>query len=452
MSTRDTLNIPEKTTTHPRYDAYKDSGVEWLGEIPESWQAIRLRFLLVTSPSKSEVKGRDPETEVSFVPMEAVGEEGGLDLSETKPIEGVIDGYTYFRDGDVVVAKITPCFENGKGALATGLQSGVGFGTTELHVLRPGDHLEARFLFYATMSHPFRKIGESTMYGAGGQQRVSDDFIQNLNWPIPPLPEQRAIAAYLDRETERIDALVAKKERLIELLEEKRTALISHAVTKGLDDDAEMKDSGVEWLDEIPAGWETRKVKYAASIQRGVFSHRPRNDPRLYEGDHPFIQTGDIAGAGKFIDSYEQTLNDEGLMVSRKFPSGTLVMTIAANIGDLAITKFAACFPDSIVSMTPNPDLSQEYLYYVLTAMRDSLRKASVANTQLNLNVERIGNLYMTVPPRNEQRRIVATLNDETVILDRLASKVRDGIDRLKEYRTALVSSAVTGRIDVRGD
>ena len=201
---------------HVRYDAYKDSCVDWLGEILESWHTARLRFLLETSPSKTEIRNRNPETEVSFVPMESVGEGGGLDLSETKPLEDFISGYTYFRDQDVLVAKITPCFENGKGALARDLENGVGFGTTELHVLRPGDNLDARFLFYTTMSHPFRKMGESTMYGAGGQKRVSDDFIQNLRWPI---------AAYLDRETKRIDALVDKIRDGIDRLKEYRTAV-----------------------------------------------------------------------------------------------------------------------------------------------------------------------------------------------------------------------------------
>ncbi|WP_022836396.1 restriction endonuclease subunit S [Salisaeta longa] len=213
----------------------QDSGVEWLEKIPESWSTARLRFLLETSPSKTEVKDWDPETEVSFVPMESVGEGGGLDLSETKPLEDVVSGYTYFRNQDVLVAKITPCFENGKGALARDLENGVGFGTTELHVLRPGDNLDARFLFYTTMSHPFRKMGESTMYGAGGQKRVSDDFIQNLRWPIPPLAEQRAIATYLDRETARIDALVDKIRDGIARLKEYRTALVSAAVTGRID-------------------------------------------------------------------------------------------------------------------------------------------------------------------------------------------------------------------------
>ena len=148
-------------------------------------------------------------------------------------------------------------------------------------------------------------------------------------------------------------------------LAEKRTALISHAVTKGLDPSVPMKDSGVEWLGEIPTHWNAKKVKYFATILRGKFSHRPRNDPRFYGGEYPFVQTGDVANAEKYIKKYSQTLNDEGLKVSKEFPSGTLVMTIAANIGDMAILNFDACFPDSIVGFVPRDDVNLNFLYYM---------------------------------------------------------------------------------------
>ncbi|NLE57272.1 MAG: restriction endonuclease subunit S, partial [Planctomycetes bacterium] len=117
--------------------------------------------------------------------MEAVHEYGGLTLDQTRPLAEVATGYTYFRDGDVLAAKITPCFENGKGSIADGLVNGIGFGTTELHVLRPWAELDRRFLFYATISHPFRHLGAAEMYGAGGQKRVPDDFIRDFRQPVP---------------------------------------------------------------------------------------------------------------------------------------------------------------------------------------------------------------------------------------------------------------------------
>ena len=242
------------------YPAYKDSGVDWLGEIPAHWEVKRLKLAADFNPPASEVRGLPADTDVSFVPMEAVGEYGGIDLSRNKLLAEVAAGYTYFRDGDVVVAKITPCFENGKGALAERLTNDIAFGTTELHVFRAKSKIDRRFLFYVTLGDAFRRLGEADMYGAGGQKRVSESFFKNFKHPLPPQAEQRAIAAFLDRETARIDALVAKKGRLIELLQEKRTALITRAVTKGLDPKVPMKDSGVEWLGSIPAHWEAKAL------------------------------------------------------------------------------------------------------------------------------------------------------------------------------------------------
>ena len=213
----------------------KDSGIEWLGKIPKHWEIKRLKYVTDLNPKASEGRKLDSAMEVSFVHMESVGEYGGLDLSLTKDLADVGDGYTYFADGDVLVAKITPCFENGKGSLAEGLVNGVAFGTTELHVLRCGPELDNWFAFHLTLTDVFRKLGEAEMYGAGGQKRVPESFITNLKYPIPPLPDQRAIAAFLDQESAKIDALAAKVEEAVARLKELRVALVSAAVTGRID-------------------------------------------------------------------------------------------------------------------------------------------------------------------------------------------------------------------------
>jgi type I restriction enzyme S subunit len=171
-----------------------------------------------------------PELEVSFIPMEAVSEEGNVDLSITKPIEEVIDGYTYFRDYDVVIAKITPCYENGKGAIMNNLTNGVGFGTTEFHVLRSSD-IDSKYLYLITRIYPFRAFGEVNMKGAAGQKRVPEDFIKDFSLGLPKIDEQKQIVAFLDRETAKIDEMVKKTELQIEKLQEYRQALITSAVT-----------------------------------------------------------------------------------------------------------------------------------------------------------------------------------------------------------------------------
>ena len=436
----------------PRYEKYKDSGIEWLSEVPSHWNTKRLRFALQLNPSRGEVSDVDRDTEVQFLPMEAVGEDGTLVLERTRPLREVDTGYTYFRNGDVTIAKITPCFENGKGAVMWDLFGGFGFGTTELIVARPlFKETSADYLHLLFTSSPFRKLGEAAMYGAGGQKRVPDDFVRNFAISFPPLPEQRTIAAFLDHETGKIDALVAEQEKLIGLLKEKRQAVISHAVTKGLDPNARMKDSGLEWLGEVPEGWEVKCIRYFAEVLRGKFTHRPRNDPDFYDGEYPFIQTGDITGTSKFITGYKQTLNERGIAVSKEFPKGTLVMAIAANIGDVAILNFPAYFPDSIVGLVPKKDVDLNFLYFLMIAMKQPMLRNATISTQMNLNTDQICSLIAACPSRSEQKEIIGFLNNETAKIDALIEEAKKAIELMKERRTALISAAVTGKIDVRG-
>ena len=214
----------------------KDSGVEWLGEVPAHWEVKRLRNVATLNPSKSEMAHLPRDTEVSFLPMEAIGEDGALNLDRTRPIGEVESGYTYFREEDVTIAKITPCFENGKGAVMRRLHNGHGFGTTELIVARPSDgKVASGYLHLLFTSRPFRRLGEASMYGAGGQKRVPDDFVRNFAVAFPPPEEQTAIATFLDRETAKLYTLMTEARTAITLLQERRIALISAAVTGKID-------------------------------------------------------------------------------------------------------------------------------------------------------------------------------------------------------------------------
>ena len=214
----------------------KSSGIEWLGDVPEHWEVKRLRDVATLNPSKSEIARLERESFVSFLPMSAIGEDGSLNLDSEKTVGELENGYTFFRNGDVTIAKITPCYENGKGALMQGLTQGVGFGTTELIVVRPRQEESCgEFLHFLFVSTVFRNIGESHMYGAGGQKRVPDDFVRNFATGFPPAPEQAAIAAHLDAALVRFDTLTAEAQNAIDLLQERRTALISAAVTGQID-------------------------------------------------------------------------------------------------------------------------------------------------------------------------------------------------------------------------
>ena len=300
----------------------------------------------------------------------------------------------------------------------------------------------------------------SVLYSTGVNKRSIKQTtgIQNLDSSAylgesvayPPLCEQAAIVRYLDYVDRRVRRYVAAKERLIGLLEEEKQAVIHRAVTRGLDPNVPLKPSGVEWLGDVPAPWEIRRLSQASAILRGKFMHRPRNDPSLYDGPYPFIQTGDIASASKTILEYRQTLNERGLAVSTMFPKGTLVMTIAANIGDVATLNFDACFPDSVVGFFPNKHMHRDHLYYSLLAMKRELLREAPVNTQGNLNVDRIGSRKLALPPLIEQAAIVQYLDKATSDIDASIDRARRQIELLQEYRTRLIADVVTGKLDVR--
>lgn len=218
-------------------DAFmKPSDIEWLGSVPEHWKLLRLRFVLELNPSKTEINQVDKDTLVSFLPMDSINVDGSLCLNQERKIQEVETGYTFFRNGDVTIAKITPCFENGKGAVMRNLTNGIGFGTTELIVIRPMiGVIQAQYLRWLFISTPFMTLGKAYMYGAGGQKRVPDEFILNFQIGIPSIPEQNTISKYLDSETRKIDALVNEAQNAIVLLHERRKALISAAVTGKID-------------------------------------------------------------------------------------------------------------------------------------------------------------------------------------------------------------------------
>ncbi|HVA66117.1 MAG TPA: restriction endonuclease subunit S [Elusimicrobiota bacterium] len=440
------VSFPETKTRWKSYPAYKDSGVEWLGEIPARWLLLRLRYCARINPTKSEISRLPDNTVASFVPMEALGEYGGVHLEETKTLCEVSGGYTYFREGDVLLAKITPCFENGKGSIAEGLENGLGFGTTELHVLRPGPTIDRRFLFYLTTSHPFRHIGTGYMYGAGGQKRVPDDFVRNFRHPISSIEEQRAIAAFLDRETARIDALIEKKRRQIELLHEKRAAVISHAVTKGLDPKAKMKDSGVEWLGEIPEHWEIIPL---FTIAR----ERDTRNTGLQEMNILSLSYGKIV---------RRDISDNFGLIPESFETYQIVIpgNVVLRLTDLQNDKRSlrvglvgerGIITSAYIVLDIIEGVSAKFLHYLI----HSYDVAKVfynlgAGVRQTMKFEDLKRMPIALPKLKEQRAIAAFLDRETARIDALIDKIEQSMNLLREERAALISAAVTGKIDVR--
>ena len=403
------------------------------------------------------------DDEVSFVPMEAVGEYGGLNLDQTRAIADVSSGHTEFEDGDVIVAKITPCFENGKGALAAGLTNGAAFGTTELHVLRARS-VDRRFLFYLTISRAFRSNGEGEMYGAGGQKRVPPEFCKDFRVPLPTLEDQRVIADFLDRETSRIDALLAKKRTLIERLREKRTALISRAVTRGLPPEAaraagldphtKLRPSGVDCLGDVPEPWKVLPfTKYVAdrSDYRGKTPEKTQDGVFLVTAKNVRMGFIDYEASQEYVAAEEY---DE--IMRRGLPKkGDILFTTEAPLGNVAlIDREDIALAQRIIRFRMKPDcFSSRFTLYAMMSdyFQLQLQSLSTGSTAEGLKASKLPILRIVTPPLQEQRTLADFLDRETSKIDQMVTKVEAAIERLEEYRAALITAAVTGKVDVRG-
>jgi type I restriction enzyme S subunit len=415
-----------------------------------------MRYAATLNPPVRGDLLENPDQKVSFLPMEAIGEEGSLSLEQARPVTEVRNGYSYFEDGDVAFAKVTPCFENGKGALMRGLQSAAGFGTTELTVLRPNPAVaDARYINYVVQGSSFRSFGSGAMTGAGGLKRVPDEFTRNFPVSLPELGEQLVIAAHLDRETSRIDALLEEKTRFIELLREKHQALITHAVTKGLDPNARMKDSGVEWLGEVPEHWRVMAIKL---IVANPITDGPHETPAFLDEGVPFVSAEAVSsGRVDFAKIRGYISRDDHERYSQKYcpKRGDIFMIKSgATTGVTAMVEtddeFNIWSPLAVIRCGEIADP-----YFVLNFMRSRSFQEAVAlnwsyGTQQNIGMGVIGNLAVTVPPLDEQKRIAHSIQTQCGRLDALIDKTEYSIDLLKERRTALITAAVTGQIDLR--
>lgn len=343
-----------------RYSEYKDSGIEWVGQVPKNWLIKRLKFVADINPSR--LPGMADTTQCVFIPMEAMNSDGTFNQSLRKPVSELKTGFTCFAKDDVIFAKITPCFENGKGALLAELESDVGFGSTEFHVLRIRKGITIpRFLYYLSISGAFRRFGEAFMQGVAGQKRVTNNFVRDFVTGVPPVEAQGQITDFLDRKTAQIDALIAKKERMIELLKEERAAVINQAVTKGLDPTVELKDSGIEWLGKVPRHWQMKRLKYLVSLVNQPIEETTGTEFR--------IDLEDLESwTGETIEVESQNKNIEGM---KSFVSGDVLFNkLRPYLAKVYRAKNSGVCGGELLVLRPTTLLDSDFLFYRVLSTR----------------------------------------------------------------------------------
>ncbi len=413
--------------------------------VPSGWTCDRIKDV-ATINAVALAAGTDPDFEFDYLEISNVDYHGIVDEDSIEHLR-FEDAPSRARrrvvTGSTVISSVRPNLQ----AVAfvpdrhADLVCSTGF-----NVVQPRrDKLLPKFAYYYLISENARQYFEAAATGVG-YPAIGDKEFNSVYVPLPPLLEQQRIAAYLEASCAAIDAAVAAKRRQIEALDSLALAVIHQAITHGIDSNVRMKPSGMDWLPEVPAHWKVQQIKRTCDIVRGKFTHRPRNDPAFYGGEYPFVQTGDITAARKYIRTYSQTLNELGLGASKRFPRGTLVMSIAANIGDVAILDFEACFPDSMVGLIPGRKTDLNFLCYMMRAMKGIMLRSAVISTQLNLNNVRIGNNFAAIPPLQEQVAIADYLDAKEQEAHAVKETLNSQIATLTAYRKSLIHECVTGQ------
>jgi type I restriction enzyme S subunit len=436
------------------YPTYKDSGVEWLGEIPTHWTAKKVKRLCLVRRGASPRPIEDPSYfdeggEYAWVRIADVTASerylerttqrlSALGKSKSVPLEpGELFVSIAATVGKPVITKIRCCIHDG-------------------FVYFVGLREDREYLFYLfCCGEPYKGLGK-----LGTQLNLNTDTIGDIHLPLPSGAEQRTIVRFLDRETARIDALIEKKEHLIELLQEKRTALITHAVTKGLDPNVPMKDSGVEWLGEIPAHWTALASRRL--IDRIEQGWSPVAEDRLAGPDEWAVIKLSAVDKGRFRSDEHKALPADLAPDTRyEIREGDFLLTRANTpdlVGDVCVardvpSKLMLC--DLVYRLQlrkDGVDPTFAAYWFVSSVGRHQIEVDARGASQSMVKVSQghIRSWTLVLPPDEEQRAIVAFLDPETARIDELVTKVRHAISHLKELRTALISAAVTGKIDVR--
>lgn len=436
------------------YPAYKDSGVEWIGKVPEHWKIRPVKHLfrarlgkMIQPQPKTEEDVLVPYHRAQTVQWERV-EHNQVESMWAHPSE--IDSYS-LEDGDLLIC------EGGdvcRAAVFNRDKHGTVIFQNSIHRVRPVDGNQPEWLL-RMMQHVRSSEWIDVLCNKNTIVHFTSDKLASLEIPHPPPSEQVAILGALRREIARIDALIAKKTEFIKLLAKKRQALITHAVTKGLNPKARMKDSGVEWIGEVPEHWMAAPIKYVGRLESG---HTPsRSVPAYWENcTVPWFTLADIWQVRKFgrkiITETSEMVSELGLANSsaRKLPNGTVVLSRTASVGFPAILGCEMATSQDFAAWICGKRLHNEFLYFSLIAMKGELNRLMMGSTHKTIYMPDIEQFRCPLPPIGEQCQIAAYIQNQIDRFKQLTDKTQLSIDLLKKRRSTLITAAVTGQIDLR--
>ncbi|WP_221076057.1 restriction endonuclease subunit S [Agarivorans aestuarii] len=438
------------------YPDYKDACIDWLGAIPEHWMTSKLRYTFSFGKGLTITKENLKDTGVPCVSYGEVHSKYGFEVDPLRhPLKCVDEEYiqsspyALLKNGDIVFADTSEDID-GSGNFTQLVSDELVFAGYHTIIARPFDRECCRFYAYLLDSKELRTQIRHAVKGVKVFS-ITQAILRGVNIWLPPLEERAKIASFLDHETAKIDTLIDKQQQLIELLKEKRQAVISHAVTKGLNPDAPMKDSGVEWLGEVPEHWGVSSLGYYALLNTGATPDRANSSYWL--GDIPWIKTGEVKY--ETIYSTEETISSLAVKQTsvQLSPPGTLLMAMygqGVTRGRVALLGVSATYNQACAAITTNNFLWNEYLRAFFIAGYHAIRDGGNETSQMNLNADIVRKFKVTIPPKGEQESIVHYLNNELPKLDVLLKKADSAIALMQERRSALISAAVTGKIDVR--
>ena len=424
----------------------------------DEWKCQKLKYVKTLSPNVCMT----PNLEVTFLPMEAM-HDGFYETDLTIKARDAVS-YTSFEDGDILLAKVTPCFENGNLAIAQDLLNGKGFGSSEYHVLRCDENVAYnRFILYLLMNDDFKQNAVATMTGSAGLKRVPSEFVMNYEFHLPPLAEQHAIAAYLDRKCGQIDDIIADLQRQIERLQSYKKSLISEAVTKGLNPDVPLKDSGARCVGKIPAHWSVSRIKYLMDGEHpypiGDGDHGLIKSDDYLEDGIPYIRVLNLTwGRGLCMDNMVYISNDMNSMIksSELRPRDLLIAKTGATIGKTAIVPdwiSLANTTSHVGKITMPKSQCAEFFYHVLNS--DVVQKqiedmSAMQSTRPELGIDGLKNLTVTVPPMEEQQAIATYLDRKCAQIDTILDDKRKQVENMKNHRKSVIYEYVTGKKRVK--